>query len=176
MRPRLKQSGTLSNRPCDGSTKGRETAETATDRWSAFVAPDLASVFAYTPWLDFPPNTKARQRGLRAREPILHVALEAAETISHSYTFGRVFDDQVDKYMPEDLRPLVDYLIREHGMSLVGIYLQNYKTPDRIVVMSGALPMAALRQSSVTASFASGTVASRATGRCHQSKGHNQHW
>ncbi|MBA4109056.1 MAG: hypothetical protein C0487_05640 [Leptothrix sp. (in: Bacteria)] len=30
--------------------------QTEPDRWSAFVAPDLAPVFADTPWLDIPPN------------------------------------------------------------------------------------------------------------------------
>lgn len=28
----------------------------ASDNWSAFVAPDLAPLFAQTPWLDMPPN------------------------------------------------------------------------------------------------------------------------
>ena len=31
--------------------------ETGPDRWSAFLAPDLASVFADTPWLDLPPSS-----------------------------------------------------------------------------------------------------------------------
>lgn len=68
------------------------------------------------------------------------------ETISHGYRFGRVFDDRVEEYMPDDLRPLVQYLVREHGMELIGIFLENYKAPDRIVVMSGALPMDDLRR------------------------------
>ena len=32
----------------------------ATDRWSAFVAPDLAPVFADTPWLEIPPGEEAQ--------------------------------------------------------------------------------------------------------------------
>lgn len=31
-----------------------------TDQWSAFVAPDLAPVFAQTPWLDIPPNVEGQ--------------------------------------------------------------------------------------------------------------------
>jgi hypothetical protein len=32
----------------------------ATDRWSAFVTPDLAAVFADEPWLDLPPSADAQ--------------------------------------------------------------------------------------------------------------------
>ncbi len=54
--------------------------ETGPDRWSAFVAPDLASVFADTPWLDLPPNGEGQATLLRALEPIRRVAFEAALT------------------------------------------------------------------------------------------------
>lgn len=49
-----------------------------TGNWSAFVAPDLAPVFADTPWLDIPPNEEGQAallRGLRVMEP---AAFEAA--------------------------------------------------------------------------------------------------
>jgi len=52
--------------------------ETGPDRWSAFVAPDLASVFADTPWLDFPPNAEGQAALLRALEPIRQKAFETA--------------------------------------------------------------------------------------------------
>ena len=52
--------------------------ETSPDRWSAFVAPDLASVFADTPWLDLAPNGEGQAALLRALEPIQQVAFEAA--------------------------------------------------------------------------------------------------
>ncbi len=52
--------------------------ETGPDRWSAFVAPDLASVFADTPWLDVLPNGEGQATLLRALEPIRQVAFEAA--------------------------------------------------------------------------------------------------
>ncbi|WP_139237573.1 hypothetical protein [Variovorax sp. OV329] len=52
--------------------------ETSPDRWSAFVAPDLASVFADTPWLDLPPTCEGQASLLRALEPIRQVAFEAA--------------------------------------------------------------------------------------------------
>lgn len=30
------------------------------DRWSAFLAPDLVTLFAETPWLDLPPNSEGQ--------------------------------------------------------------------------------------------------------------------
>ena len=35
-------------------------AQTAPERWSAFVAPDLAALFAGEPWLDLPPSPEAQ--------------------------------------------------------------------------------------------------------------------
>jgi hypothetical protein len=52
--------------------------EAGPDRWSAFVAPDLASVFADTPWLDIPPNGEGQATLLRALEPIRQAAFDAA--------------------------------------------------------------------------------------------------
>jgi len=52
--------------------------ETSPDRWSAFVAPDLASVFADTPWLDVAPNNEGQAALLRALEPIRPLAFQAA--------------------------------------------------------------------------------------------------
>lgn len=52
--------------------------ETGPNRWSAFVAPDLAAVFADTPWLDLPPNGEGQATLLRALKPIRQVAFEAA--------------------------------------------------------------------------------------------------
>jgi hypothetical protein len=67
------------------------------------------------------------------------------EVISQSYRFGRVYDHLIEKHMPEDIKKLVDYLSKEHGLALDGIYLENYKAPDRVVVMKGKLPIEALR-------------------------------
>jgi len=52
--------------------------ENSRDRWSAFIAPDLASVFADTPWLDVPANDEGQATLLRALEPIRQAAFEAA--------------------------------------------------------------------------------------------------
>jgi hypothetical protein len=52
--------------------------ETGPDRWSAFVTPDLASVFADTPWLDVPPTDEGQATLLRPLEPIRQAAFEAA--------------------------------------------------------------------------------------------------
>lgn len=67
------------------------------------------------------------------------------QEISHGYRFGRVYDHLVNERMPVELRPLVDYLMAERGMRLDGIYLENYKAPDTVVVMDGALPMEDLK-------------------------------
>jgi hypothetical protein len=40
------------------------------DQWSAFVAPDLAPVFADTPWLDIPPNAEGQAELLARLHPI----------------------------------------------------------------------------------------------------------
>ena len=47
-------------------------------RWSAFVSPDLASVFSDTPWLDVPPTEDGQATLLRSLEPIRRPAFEAA--------------------------------------------------------------------------------------------------
>jgi hypothetical protein len=62
-----------------GTTKATPTvrhaapipAQTAQpDQWSAFVAPDLAPVFADTPWLDIPPNAEGQAELLARLSPI----------------------------------------------------------------------------------------------------------
>ncbi len=53
-------------------------AEVAPQRWSAFVTPDLASVFDDTPWLDLPPGDEGQAAILRALEPIQPAALAHA--------------------------------------------------------------------------------------------------
>ncbi|MGE5452976.1 MAG: hypothetical protein ACM3VZ_14170 [Acidobacteriota bacterium] len=44
--------------------------QTGTDQWSAFVAPDLAPVFAESPWLDLPPSTEGQADLLAALNSI----------------------------------------------------------------------------------------------------------
>ncbi len=50
----------------------------ATENWSAFVAPDLAPVFADTPWLDIPPGIEGQADLLARLESIKPAALAAA--------------------------------------------------------------------------------------------------
>jgi hypothetical protein len=50
----------------------------ATGNWSAFVAPDLAPVFADTPWLDIPPGEDGQADVLARLESIKPAALAAA--------------------------------------------------------------------------------------------------
>jgi hypothetical protein len=48
-----------------------------TGNWSAFVARDLAPVFADTPWLDIPPNEEGQAALLRGLEVMKQTAFEA---------------------------------------------------------------------------------------------------
>ena len=48
------------------------------ENWSAFVAPDLAPVFADTPWLDLPPSDEGQAALLHVLEAIKPAAFEAA--------------------------------------------------------------------------------------------------
>ena len=52
--------------------------QTPTGNWSAFVASDLAPVFADTPWLDIPPNEDGQATLLRALAPMKPAAFSAA--------------------------------------------------------------------------------------------------
>ena len=49
-----------------------------TGNWSAFVAQDLAPVFAETPWLDIPPSDDGQAALLRGLETMKRAAFEAA--------------------------------------------------------------------------------------------------
>ena len=55
-------------------------AQSGADQWSAFVAPDLAPVFAEEPWLNMPPNPEGQADLLTRLKPIkpdvLHEAWE----------------------------------------------------------------------------------------------------
>lgn len=50
----------------------------ATGQWSAFVAPDLAAIFAQEPWLDLPPNPEAQAHVLARLECIKPAVFQAA--------------------------------------------------------------------------------------------------
>ena len=50
----------------------------STGNWSAFVAPDLAPVFADTPWLDIPPGVEGQADLLARLESLKPEAFEAA--------------------------------------------------------------------------------------------------
>lgn len=47
------------------------------DCWAAFIAPDLAAVFADTPWLDLPPSVEGQADLLAGLRSIPHAAFEA---------------------------------------------------------------------------------------------------
>jgi len=53
-------------------------AEQPSGNWSAFVAPDLAPLFAETPWLDIPPGEEAQASLLAGLAPVPPRAFEAA--------------------------------------------------------------------------------------------------
>ncbi len=62
----------LHARPVPALQRGEE------GNWSAFVAPDLAPVFADTPWLDIPPSEEGQAELLRRLQPVSPAAFEAA--------------------------------------------------------------------------------------------------
>lgn len=66
--------------------------------------------------------------------------------IDHPRFYGRVQDSEMTRQMPEDLAPLAYYLVRECGMAIEGIYLENYRSPERVVVMDHALPLDELQR------------------------------
>ena len=66
--------------------------------------------------------------------------------IDHPRFYAKVRDEEVAQRMPEDLLPLVDYLVREHGIGVSGLYLANYKAPELVVVMDRPLPLDAIRR------------------------------
>lgn len=78
--------GRLSIRPCgDAANPGSiqhvllpPTLHRDTNRWSAFVAPDLAAIFAEEPWLDLPPNPEAQAKVLARLECITPAGFQAA--------------------------------------------------------------------------------------------------
>ncbi|MEL4178718.1 hypothetical protein [Roseateles sp. PN1] len=51
------------------------------EQWSAFVAPDLAPVFAETPWLDIPPSEEGQADLLRSLSAIKPAEFEAAMSL-----------------------------------------------------------------------------------------------
>ncbi|MFT7776086.1 hypothetical protein [Roseateles sp.] len=52
--------------------------QAGTENWSAFVAPDLAPVFADAPWLDIQPSADGQADLLARLQPIKQVAFDAA--------------------------------------------------------------------------------------------------
>jgi len=52
------------------------------DQWSAFLAPDLAPMFAETPWLDLPPSPEGQADLLSSLQSIKPAAWQAALTSS----------------------------------------------------------------------------------------------
>ena len=52
--------------------------QAVTENWSAFVAPDLAPVFADTPWLDIPPGIEGQADLLARLKPIKPAELDEA--------------------------------------------------------------------------------------------------
>ena len=62
----------------DVGTPAVPAEDAATGNWSAFIAPDLAPVFADTPWLDIPPGADGQADLLARLVPIAPAAFEAA--------------------------------------------------------------------------------------------------
>ncbi|RTL42155.1 MAG: hypothetical protein EKK53_12030 [Burkholderiales bacterium] len=62
----------------DGNPPAIPAQDPASGNWSAFVAPDLAPVFADTPWLDIEPGADGQADLLARLSPIAPAAFDAA--------------------------------------------------------------------------------------------------
>lgn len=93
--------------------------QVAPDTWSAFVASDLAAVFAETPWLDLPPGEDAQAELLGRLSPIaaqdLHTALQAtdASPVTTATPAPRASDNEARQFLLGVMRdPAVELALR----------------------------------------------------------------
>lgn len=95
--------------------------QVAADTWSAFVASDLAAVFAETPWLDLPPGEDAQAELLGRLSPIaakdllaLLAAPEAqAAPAANAAPAPRASDDEARQFLLSVMRdPAVELALR----------------------------------------------------------------
>ena len=63
------------------------------------------------------------------------------EEISKEYRFGRVKKKYWHKYVQKKVKALTAYLLKEHDLEIEGVYLENYRSPEPILVMNGSLPL-----------------------------------
>ncbi|MCS4509998.1 hypothetical protein [Xylophilus ampelinus] len=73
--------------------------------WSAFVAYDLAPVFADTPWLDIPPNEDGQATLLRALTPMQPAAFDAATALLAAPSQATPAPERPTVPVPHGLRP-----------------------------------------------------------------------
>jgi len=70
--------------------------DAATGNWSAFIAPDLAPVFADTPWLDIPPGVEGQADLLAKLKSIKPATFDAAMQALIPATVTAAADEAVD--------------------------------------------------------------------------------
>lgn len=63
------------------------------------------------------------------------------EEISKEFRFGRVKKEFWGKHIQKKVKAIVSYLHEEHGLEIEGVYLENYKSHDPVIVMNGLLPI-----------------------------------
>jgi hypothetical protein len=73
--------------------------QTAPERWSAFVAPDLVPVFAETPWLDCPPGEDGQAALLSRLQPVSTAAW------ARCVAAAQVTEAQVARPTPAETEP-----------------------------------------------------------------------
>jgi hypothetical protein len=66
------------------------------------------------------------------------------EEISKEFRFGKVKKEFWSKHVQKKVKAIVSYLHEEHGLEIEGIYLENYKSHEPVIVVNGALPTAEL--------------------------------
>ncbi len=61
------------------------------------------------------------------------------------YRYAKIHKDQEQAYIPGDLKQVIDFLLNENGHTLEGVYLENPKFPEIVVVINGRLPIDLIR-------------------------------
>ncbi|QSP95503.1 hypothetical protein LPB19_03540 [Marinobacter salinisoli] len=68
------------------------------------------------------------------------------EHISYNYRFGKVYREFWGQHIKNSIEAILVHLKDEHDIEVEGIYLENYRSPEPIIVVNGNLPIAELKR------------------------------
>ncbi|MFW5440517.1 MAG: hypothetical protein ACKE5M_07505 [Methylophilaceae bacterium] len=66
------------------------------------------------------------------------------EEISKEFRFGKVKKEFWNKHIQKKVKAIIAYMQEERGLEIEGVYLENYKTAEPVIVMNGPLPLEAI--------------------------------